>query len=60
MVVPISGRYSCTAPGCPLVLQSAKEAAKRKKVHLPDDAWDEPTIKQYCPNGAGFSTSDKR
>jgi len=59
VVVPVAGRYCCKDPGCPRVLQSAKDAAKRKKVSVSDSAWDEATISKFCPNGATFSTNSE-
>ncbi|CAB1113369.1 unnamed protein product [Ectocarpus sp. CCAP 1310/34] len=60
VVVPLAGRYSCTASGCPLVLESAKKAANKKKVVIADDGWDEATIREHCPNGGSFTTMDDR
>ncbi|CAN0035039.1 unnamed protein product, partial [Scytosiphon promiscuus] len=60
VVVPLTGRYSCAGSGCPLVLESAKNAAKRQKAIIADDGWDEATIGKYCPNGATFNTMDDR
>ncbi|CAB1113640.1 unnamed protein product [Ectocarpus sp. CCAP 1310/34] len=60
VVVPLAGRYFCTASGCPLVLESAKKAANKKKVVVADDGWDEATIREHCPNGGSFTTMDDR
>lgn len=60
VVVPLSGRYACQNPCCPLVLASAKKAAMKNKVEVADDGWDEATTQKWCPNGATFNTQDDR
>ncbi|CAN0138034.1 unnamed protein product [Ectocarpus sp. 4 AP-2014] len=59
VVVPVTGRYACLGPGCPLRLESAKRSAARKKDVVADDGWDEDTINKHCPNGVSFNTMDE-
>lgn len=60
MVVPLVGRYTCKNWQCPLVLSSAKKAAKGRKANVVDHEWDKEKILAYCPNGATFNTMTDR
>lgn len=61
VVMPVTGKYSCSDPKCPLVIERAQKAAKADPNAPGGIDWEDPeSYKSYCKAGASFSTMDDR
>ena len=57
VVMPVSGKYSCLNPKCPMVIESAQKAAGKAPGGID---WDDATVLSYYKEGVSFNTMDER